>query len=112
MPEFEKVVTQHEEAYARMVYGATDGIRTLYCLYFRIMKYNSSINMVSHGEDFLFLSNDHISPVFYSTFARADCFDIKKLAIFCTINSCLRASPGNSCTSSSCRIARGSLRLE
>ena len=41
------------------------------------MAYDSSFNMEGRNEDMFFLSNGHISPVFYSTLARAGFFDVE-----------------------------------
>ena len=87
MAELSAIATQIRRDIVRMVHGASSGHPggSLGCtefftaLYFRIMKHNPSFNMDAPNEDVFFLSNGHISPVFYSTLARAGYFDIKEL---------------------------------
>jgi transketolase len=45
------------------------------------------------GEDLFFLSNGHISPVFYSTLARFGFFPVAELATFRKLNSRLQGHP-------------------
>lgn len=61
------------------------------------------------GEDLFFLSNGHISPVWYSTLARSGYFDIKELATFRQINSRLQGHPATHEHLPGIRIASGSL---
>ncbi len=58
---------------------------------------------------FSFLSNGHISPVFYSTLARSGYFDIKELATFRKINSRLQGHPATHEHLPGIRVASGSL---
>lgn len=62
-------------------------------LYFSVMDHKPQFNMNGNNEDVFFLSNGHISPVFYSTLARAGYFDVKELATFRKINSRLQGHP-------------------
>lgn len=78
-------------------------------LYFHIMKHDPSFNMDGKGEDLFFLSNGHISPVWYSTLARAGYFDVKELATFRQINSRLQGHPATHEHLPGIRIASGSL---
>ena len=55
-----------------------------------IMKRNDGFKMDGHNEDIFFLSNGHISPVFYSVLARSNYFDISELNTFRLINSRLQ----------------------
>ena len=50
-------------------------------LYFHTLQHNTQFNMNGTGEDLFFLSNGHISPVYYSALARSGYFDIKELNI-------------------------------
>jgi len=59
-------------------------------LYFNIMKRNPGFSMDGAGEDLFFLSNGHISPVFYSALARSGYFPVSELATFRKLNSRLQ----------------------
>ena len=78
-------------------------------LYNHIMKYDSSFNMNGKNEDVFFLSNGHISPVFYSTLARAGFFKVSELATFRKIGSRLQGHPATEEGLEGVRIASGSL---
>lgn len=78
-------------------------------LYFRIMKHNTAFNMDGKGEDLFFLSNGHISPVWYSVLARSGYFKISELATFRKINSRLQGHPTTHEYLPGIRIASGSL---
>lgn len=78
-------------------------------LYFKVMKHNPKFSMDGIGEDLFFLSNGHISPVFYSTLARAGYFDIKELATFRRLNSRLQGHPATHEHLPGIRVASGSL---
>jgi transketolase len=78
-------------------------------LYFKIMKHDPKFNQEAIGEDLLFLSNGHISPVWYSTLARAGYFDVKELATFRKLNSRLQGHPATHEHLPGIRIASGSL---
>jgi transketolase len=86
--------------------GCTD---FLTALYFHAMKHDPSFNMDAKNEDVFFLSNGHISPVFYSTLARSGYFDIKELATFRKLNSRLQGHPATHEHLPGVRIASGSL---
>jgi transketolase len=78
-------------------------------LYFEIMEHNPDFNMEGKGEDMFFLSNGHISPVFYSALARSGYFPVKELATFRQINSRLQGHPTTHEGLPGVRIASGSL---
>ena len=78
-------------------------------LYFEVMKHHTSFNMEAKGEDVFFLSNGHISPVFYSVLARSGYFDVKELATFRFINTRLQGHPTTHEGLPGIRIASGSL---
>jgi len=86
--------------------GCTD---FLVALYFKIMKHDPKFNMDGKGEDLFFLSNGHISPVFYATLARAGYFDPKELSTFRFLNSRLQGHPATHEHLPGVRIASGSL---
>ncbi len=78
-------------------------------LYFNIMKRNPGFSMDGMGEDLFFLSNGHISPVFYSALARSGYFPIQELATFRKINSRLQGHPTTHEHLPGVRVASGSL---
>src|SRR5438552_2076284 len=78
-------------------------------LYFNIMKRKPGFDMNGIGEDVFFLSNGHISPVFYSALARSGYFPIQELATFRKINSRLQGHPATHEHLPGIRIASGSL---
>lgn len=78
-------------------------------LYFKTMNHNTNFTMDGIGEDVFFLSNGHISPLFYSVLARAGYFDVKELASFRKINSRLQGHPTTHEELPGVRIASGSL---
>lgn len=79
-------------------------------LFYEVMKHNSkNFNMDGVGEDVFFLSNGHISPVYYSVLARTGYFDVKELATFRRIDSRLQGHPATAEHIPGVRIATGSL---
>lgn len=86
--------------------GCTD---FLTALYFKAMKRNPGFNMDGTGEDLFFLSNGHISPVFYSVLARSGYFPVSELATFRKLNSRLQGHPTTHEHLPGVRIASGSL---
>ena len=78
-------------------------------LYQKIMKRNKDFTMDGEKEDLFFLSNGHISPVFYSVLARSGYFPISELQTFRKINSRLQGHPTTNEGLPGVRIASGSL---
>ena len=78
-------------------------------LYFKIMKRNKDFKMNGKNEDLFFLSNGHISPVFYSVLSRCGYFPISELGTFRKINSRLQGHPTTHEGLPGVRIASGSL---
>lgn len=78
-------------------------------LYFEIMDYQLPFSMNGKGEDVFFLSNGHISPVWYSTLARKGFFPVEELSTFRHINSRLQGHPTTHEGLPGIRIASGSL---
>ncbi len=117
MAELKAIATQIRRDIVRMVHGCQSGhpggslgcADFLTALYFKVMKHNPSFNMDARNEDIFFLSNGHISPLFYSTLARSGYFDIKELATFRKINSRLQGHPATHEHLPGIRIASGSL---
>jgi transketolase len=81
----------------------------LVALYFDAMKRNEGFNMNGKGEDVFYLSNGHISPVFYSVLAHAGYFDKSELATFRKLNSRLQGHPTTHEHLPGVRVASGSL---
>ncbi len=86
--------------------GCTEFITALYQ---EIMDHNSNFNMDGKNEDLFFLSNGHISPVFYSVLARSGYFPVEELNTFRLINSRLQGHPTTHEGLPGVRIASGSL---
>jgi len=86
--------------------GCTD---LLVSLFFNIMKRKEKFDMNGKDEDIFFLSNGHISPVFYSVLARSGYFKINELNTFRELNSRLQGHPATHEGLPGIRIASGSL---
>ncbi len=102
----------------RMVHGVQSGhpggslgcADFLTALYFEVLKHNpKDFSMEGHGEDLFFLSNGHISPVFYSVLARSGYFPVEELATFRKLNSRLQGHPTTHDHLPGVRVASGSL---
>jgi transketolase len=78
-------------------------------LYQHQLKRNAGFNMDGIGEDLFFLSNGHISPVFYSVLARSGYFPVSELATFRKLNTRLQGHPTTHEGLPGVRIASGSL---
>lgn len=90
--------------------GASLGCADLFTsLYFRVMDHDPSFKMQGKNEDLFFLSNGHISPLWYSTLARAGYFPIEELKTFRQINSRLQGHPATHEGLPGIRVASGSL---
>ncbi len=116
--ELENIASQVRRDIVRMVHAVSSGHPggSLGCtdyfvgLYFEIMNHNSSdFKMDGIGEDLFFLSNGHISPVFYSTLARSGYFPVNELGTFRKINSRLQGHPTTHEGLEGIRVASGSL---
>ncbi|PWG81330.1 transketolase [Pararcticibacter amylolyticus] len=86
--------------------GCTD---YLVALYFSEMYHNPEFNMNGKEEDLFFLSNGHISPVFYSILARSGYFEISELSTFRKLGSRLQGHPTTHEGLPGIRVASGSL---
>ena len=78
-------------------------------LYHEILDRKEEFTMDGVGEDLFFLSNGHISPVFYSVLARAGYFPVKELSTFRLLNSRLQGHPTTHEGLPGIRVASGSL---
>ncbi|HCN85018.1 MAG TPA: transketolase [Sphingobacteriaceae bacterium] len=113
----DQIATQVRRDIVRMVHGCQSGHPggSLGCtdyfvaLYFHILNHKKEFSMDGIGEDLFFLSNGHISPVFYSVLARSGYFEISELATFRKINSRLQGHPTTHEHLPGIRIASGSL---
>jgi len=115
--ELEKISSQVRRDIVRMVHkvqsghpggslGCTDFFVTLF---FQIMKRNSVFDMNGKNEDIFFLSNGHISSVFYSVLARSGYFKLDELYTFRKLNSRLQGHPATHEGLPGIRVASGSL---
>ena len=115
--ELKSTASQVRRDIVRMVHGVQSGhpggslgcADFLTALYFKIMKRNPGFSMDGVGEDLFFLSNGHISPVFYSVLARCGYFPVNELATFRKINSRLQGHPTTHEHLPGVRMASGSL---
>ncbi len=114
----EKVASQTRRDIVRMVHavqsghpGGSLGCADLFvALYHSILKQDPSTwTMDGEGEDLFFLSNGHISPVWYSTLARAGYFETSELDSFRKLNTRLQGHPTTHEGLPGIRIASGSL---
>lgn len=112
-----ELATQVRRDIVRMVHKVQSGhpggslgcTEFLVALYFEIMDRKPDFNMDGIGEDIFFLSNGHISPVFYSVLARSGYFPVSELSTFRQINSRLQGHPATHEHLPGVRIASGSL---
>ena len=79
------------------------------CLYQEVMEYSTEFSMDGNNEDVFFLSNGHISPVFYSVLAHSGFFPLAELATFRLLDSRLQGHPTTHEGLPGVRIASGSL---
>ena len=113
----ENITTQIRRDILRMVHKVNSGhpggslgcTEFFVALYFEIMDHKSSFSMNGKNEDIFFLSNGHISPVFYSTLARSGYFPISELNTFRHIDSRLQGHPTTHEGLPGVRVASGSL---
>lgn len=101
----------------RMVHGVNSGhpggslgtVEFFTALYGKVMNYSLPFKMEGKNEDIFFLSNGHISPVFYSTLARFGFFPVEELSSFRKLNSRLQGHPTTHDGLPGVRVASGSL---
>ena len=116
--DLQAVVSQVRRDILRMVHGAASGhpggslgcADLLTLLYFESMQIlPDAFEMDGHGEDLFFLSNGHISPVWYSVLARRGFFPVEELATFRKLSSRLQGHPATEEGLPGIRVASGSL---
>jgi len=113
----EKFASQVRRDIVRMVHAQNSGhpggslgcVEYFTAIYKVIMNHNTNFSMDGKNEDLFFLSNGHISPVFYSVLARTGYFPVKELNTFRKINSRLQGHPTTHEGLPGIRIASGSL---
>ena len=115
--ELQRIASQVRRDIVRMVAGVNSGhpggslgcADFLTMLYFDTMKHSADFNMDGIGEDLFFLSNGHISPVWYSVLARAGYFPVADLGTFRKLSSKLQGHPSTDKKLPGIRMASGSL---
>jgi transketolase len=113
----EKFTSQVRRDILRMVHAQNSGhpggslgcVEYFTAIYKVIMDHNSNFSMNGKNEDLFFLSNGHISPVFYSVLARTGYFPVKELNTFRKIDSRLQGHPTTHEGLPGVRVASGSL---
>lgn len=101
-----RMVSQAKSGHPGGSLGCTD---FLTALYFHTMDHHPGFSMEGKGEDMFFLSNGHISPVWYSVLARSGYFPVSELGTFRHINSRLQGHPTTHEGLPGVRVASGSL---
>jgi transketolase len=116
--ELKQIAAQVRRDIVRMVHAVNSGhpggslgcTDLLVALYFKVMKHTpESFDINGIGQDLFFLSNGHISPVFYSVLARAGYFPVSELSTFRKIDSRLQGHPTTHEGLPGVRVASGSL---
>jgi transketolase len=117
LSELQNIAVQVRRDIVRMVHGCQSGhpggslgcTEFLVALYFKIMKHNTDFKMSGYNEDLFFLSNGHISPVFYSVLARSGYFGVEELSTFRKLDSRLQGHPTTHEGLPGVRMSSGSL---
>lgn len=115
--ELEKLASQVRRDIVRMVHANNSGhpggslgcTEFFVALYQEIMEHNPDFDMDGEGEDLFFLSNGHISPVWYSVLARSGYFEVNELGTFRKLDSRLQGHPATEEGLPGIRVASGSL---
>jgi len=109
--------TQIRRDIIQMVYNVKSGhpggslgcVEFFTALYFDVLDYSESFDMKGDNQDVFYLSNGHISPVWYSTMARRGLIPVAELATFRKLDSRLQGHPTTAEHLDHVRIASGSL---
>jgi len=117
LTQLKKLTSQIRRDIVRMVHACQSGhpggslgcTEFFVALYFNILRRKDGFQMDGSGEDIFFLSNGHISPVWYATLARAGYFDVKELSTFRFLNTRLQGHPATHEGLPGIRVASGSL---
>lgn len=111
------IATQVRRDIVRMVHAVQSGhpggslgcTEFLTALYFKVLRHSTDFNMDGIGEDIFFLSNGHITPVYYSVLARSGYFPISELHTFRRLNTRLQGHPTTHEHLPGIRMSSGSL---
>ncbi|WP_322970899.1 transketolase [Faecalibacter sp. LW9] len=117
LQELQTQVQQTRRDILRMVHTVNSGhpggslgcTEFLVALYGKVMDYSTDFSMDGKNEDLFFLSNGHISPVFYSVLARNGFFPVEELNTFRKLNTRLQGHPTTHEGLPGIRVASGSL---
>lgn len=117
MSDLKNIASQIRRDIVRMVHGVQSGhpggslgcVEYFTALYFKVLKHNTNFLMNAENEDVFFLSNGHISPVYYSALARSGYFEISELASFRKLNTRLQGHPTTHEHLPGVRMSSGSL---
>lgn len=115
--ELKSICNQVRRDIVRMVHAVQSGhpggslgcTEYFVAMYFKIMQHDKSFNADAPNEDLFFLSNGHISPVWYSTLARSGYFNVDELNTFRKLDSRLQGHPATEEGLPGIRVASGSL---
>ncbi|MCR9252892.1 MAG: transketolase [bacterium] len=115
--QLKKIASQVRRDIVRMVHACQSGhpggslgcTEFFVALYFYLMEKNDGFDMDGKNEDLFFLSNGHISPVWYSVLARSGYFEVSELATFRKLDSRLQGHPATEEGLPGIRVASGSL---
>ncbi len=117
LDKLQDIVTQTRRDILRMVHDVNSGhpggslgcTEFFIALYYEIMNLKDDFDMDGKDEDIFFLSNGHISPVWYSVLARKGYFPVKELETFRKLNSRLQGHPATHEGLPGIRVSSGSL---
>lgn len=115
--ELKSQATQIRRDILRMVHAVNSGhpggslgcVEFFTALYGKVMNYKQPFSMEGKGEDVFYLSNGHISPVFYATLARNGFFPVSELSTFRRLNTRLQGHPTTHEHLEGVRMSSGSL---
>ncbi len=117
IPQLKRIASQVRRDIIRMVHQCQSGhpggslgcTEFMVALYFHTLHHKLPFKMEGKGEDLFFLSNGHISPVWYSVLSRSGYFPTSELGTFRRINSRLQGHPTTHEGLPGVRVASGSL---
>ncbi|MFO0398639.1 MAG: transketolase, partial [Sphingobacteriia bacterium] len=116
--ELQQIAAQVRRDIIRMVYDVQSGhpggslgcVEYFVALYYHLLVHDpKQFDIQGRGQDLFFLSNGHISPVWYSVLARSGYFDVAELATFRRLDSRLQGHPATEEGLPGIRVASGSL---
>lgn len=115
--DLKKIASQIRRDILRMVHAVNSGhpggslgcADFLTALYFKELRHHSVFSSSGSNEDVFYLSNGHISPLWYSVLARSGYFPVSELATFRKLDSRLQGHPATAEGLPGIRVASGSL---